>query len=197
MVRKVCGVGVNDASYNVTSLVEGRVVMCPFYQKWTAMLSRCYSKAYQTRNPTYAACSVCEDWHVFSVFRQWMAQQDWEGKELDKDILMPGNRVYSPEACVFVNKQINYFLLDSRAARGGYPIGVSYIPRRKKFIAKCSNPFSGRQETLGFFNSAEAAHQAWKLKKHEVACYLADLQEDSRIADALRRRYLSEEVSYA
>ena len=134
--KLVYDVGLNDADYKVqefTTVVdengkEGRKLawMCPFYRKWTEMLKRCYSPIYQERHPTYIGCSTCRDWLVFSNFKMWMETQDWEGKELDKDILFPGNKVYGPATCVFVDKRVNTFSTECNASRGKYLIGVSW-----------------------------------------------------------------------
>ena len=122
-------------------------------------------------------------------FRAWMMQQDWEGKQLDKDILVPGNKMYSPDTCVFVGGVVNGFLTDSAAARGEWPLGVHWHERKQKFQSMCCNPFTKKQETLGLFHCPNKAHLAWKARKHELACQLADLQTDERVAEALRTRY--------
>ena len=50
-----------------------------------------------------------------------MEQQDYDGKHLDKDLLVCNNKVYSPETCVFVPREINQFLTKSNNSRGKYP----------------------------------------------------------------------------
>ena len=89
------------------------------------MLDRAYSDKYKQRQPTYRDVTVCEEWHSFMRFRAWMVEQDWEGKELDKDILFQGNKVYSPDTCVFVDKAVNLFLTDCAASRGEWPLGFA------------------------------------------------------------------------
>lgn len=198
--RSVYGVGLNDADYSVT-LVEktsttgvGRssvtIGQCPIYEAWKGMLRRCYSKKLHAINPTYIGCSVASEWLSFSVFRAWMAKQSWEGSQLDKDILIPGNKVYSPETCVFVSRELNSFMTDSGSARGQLPIGVDW--HLGKFRANCNNPFSGAKEHLGYFADPNKAHEAWRARKHELACQYADMQTDPRVAAALRSRYLQE-----
>lgn len=191
MAKKlVYGVGVNDADYAVQPVVNGRQVMCPFYRAWSNMLERCYSEKYQARQPTYIGCAVYDEWLTFSSFKAWMEKQDWKGKELDKDLLVRGNKVYSPETCVFVDKLTNNFTLDSGATRGEWPIGVYFHNRNGKFQARCRSPFSGKWEHVGCFTCPEQGYRAWKRRKHELACQLADSQKDSRVAEALRSMYL-------
>ena len=192
--KLVCGVGKNDSDYNLHKfeIVNGvyrRIWICPFYQSWKDMLERCYSDNFHSRSPTYKECSVHEKWHVFSNFKSWMEKCDWHGMCLDKDLLFPGNKVYGPSTCIFISNALNNFLGDCRKARGKYKIGVSWHKRTSSFRADCMNPFSGRKESLGHFTCEDAAHEAWRRRKHQLACMYADIQEDQRVADALRKRY--------
>ena len=184
------GVGVSDADYFVTKKENGKQVWrCPYHQTWKSMLMRAYSDKYKQKNPTYQDVTVCEEWHSFMRFRAWMEKQDWEGKELDKDILFEKNKIYSPNTCVFVDGVVNNFLNDQAAARGEWPIGVYWNEQKQKFISQCNNPFTKEKEYLGYFHCPNQAHRAWKKRKHELACHLADTQTDERVADALRTRY--------
>lgn len=74
---------------------------------WCRMIRRCYSDNLHKQHPTYSDCSVCEDWLFFSNFAEWFDKHHVEGWELDKDILVSGNRTYSPETCCFVPHEIN------------------------------------------------------------------------------------------
>lgn len=192
--KLVYGIGRNDAGYpvSINGLIGGRnkqLWVCPFYSTWKGMMERCYSQKFQEKYPTYIGCHVVEEWHSFSNFRSWMSGQDYEGKQLDKDILHPGNKIYGPEFCVFVSGDLNKFMNSYGAGRGGFPIGACWIERIKKFQAMCCNPFTMRNEHLGVFVYAEDAHRAWKARKHQHACAYADMQEDPRIASALKLRY--------
>lgn len=153
------------------------------------MLHRAYDSKAQVRRPNYVGCSVFDEWLTFSNFKLWMETQDWEGKQLDKDILVPGNKVYSPETCVFVTAVLNVFLTLRGSDRGAYLVGVNWHKASGKFVAQCSNPFTRKREYLGLFHTEEAAHEAWRKRKHELACQYADMQTDSRVAKALRTRF--------
>jgi hypothetical protein len=194
--RPIYGVGINDADYIVCRrvTVEGKSIgdFCPYYKRWISMLVRCYSKTTQSNFPTYKGCSVCDEWLLFSNFRRWVDEQprqDWQDLELDKDILDPTNKMYSPDKCVFVTRKVNSFTTSSFSARGSCLLGVNWHKSKKKYVASCNNPFTGKKLEVGLFNTDLAAHKAWQAKKHEYACQLAELQEDSRVADALRQRY--------
>jgi len=196
--KLVYGVGINDADYHVQEKItlgyeNGKqrrklVWVCPFYEKWQHMLRRCYSEKYQDKHPTYKGCSVCQEWLTFSKFRAWMEKQDWENKHLDKDILCPGNKVYSPETCVFVDQRVNLFITERNASRGKYMIGVHWCIYKNRYLAKCSNG-DGKQIYLGGFNSELEAHKTWLDYKLKLAYKLAAEQTDPRVAKALIERY--------
>ena len=197
--KLVYGVGVNDADYVVQiketiRCVDGKqkqktVWTCPFYQAWKNMLQRCYSKKYQEGKPSYIGCTVSEDWLTFTNFKIWMQNQDFEGKHLDKDLLFEGNKVYGPETCVFVPSMVNSFISEKRASRGKWLIGVYWDKQTEKFLSRCGNPFSGKQEYLGRFTCEQQAHEAWRKRKLELAYELAAIQTDERVAEALISRY--------
>lgn len=197
--KLVWGVGINDAEYVVQKnetighengkQKQKSIWKCPYYQAWKSMLSRCYSAKWQERYPTYKGCSVSEDWLTFSNFRDWMDAQDWEGKQLDKDLLFEDNKIYSAEACVFVTPQTNAFIKDSGASRGKYLIGASWHKQTGKFQSNCRNPFTKKLEHLGCFTCELEAHNAWKKRKLELAHELAAIQADPRVAKALIDRY--------
>ena len=194
--KLIQGVGVNDSDYSVVEYetVDGKrkiIWICPFYQTWKSMLERCYSDKLQSKRPTYKGCSVCDDWLVFSNFKTWMGSQDWQGKHLDKDLLKEGNKIYSPDNCIFVPQLVNMFTLDSGNARGEYMIGVCWDKGTGKFRSMCNNPFTGKLEHLGRFTNELEAHLTWKKRKHELACQLAESEycNDPRLAEALKTRY--------
>lgn len=199
MRKLIYGVGVYDADYSAQKCVyfgrsngkQNRKVVwrCPFYQVWTSMLTRCYNDKYKLKQPSYKGVTVTDEWHLFSNFKVWMETQDWEGKQLDKDLLVRGNKIYSPETCIFVTRQVNVFLTDRSNDRGDLPIGVAFHKASGKFCANCSNPVTLKREWLGLFGCPEEAHRCWLSKKLEHAHTLAALQTDLRVAKALVDRY--------
>ena len=195
----VGGVAFNDADYDISRYetvisVDGerkryRVWTCPVYEVWTGMLKRCYSNKVQSKRLTYKGCTVCDEWLTFSNFKAWMEQQDYEGKQLDKDVLSHGNKIYGPQTCVFVSRAVNAFVIESDASRGKYLIGVSWHKVIQKFSSTCNNPVTKKGESLGYFTSEIEAHQAWLKRKLEHAKLLAAEQNDPRVAKALVERY--------
>lgn len=191
--RLVQGIGVNDADYITEKRVNKKTIwFCPFYQKWKDMLKRCYSENYQRKYSTYKGCTVCNEWLTFSNFKAWMETQDWQGNQLDKDILFEGNKLYSPETCVFVDSSVNSFLLDCAARRGEYPIGVHWDKRINKYVAQVR--VNNKRKHLGCFNDPNDAHLTWLKAKQEALLILIEDVEDQRIADALLKRYRQDDV---
>jgi len=133
---------------------------------------------WQENHPTYEGVDVCEEWLNMSNFVAWLEKQDWEGKELDKDILCPGNKVYSPETCVFVTRQLNALLCGSDASRGKYPKGVYYSKAERKYAAMFR--FYGKNRWLGRFRTSEEAHRAYCKAK---AAHIREIAENLTDAD--------------
>lgn len=187
----VYGVGTNDADYKVSRInPNGKQSLCPFYAKWRGMLSRCYSEHEQKRHPTYNDCSVCYEWLKFSSFKSWMIKQDWKGKELDKDILTQGNKVYSPETCLFVDSKINKLLNNHKAKKGTHPQGVHFSTKAKKFKAIVNA--NGDNIYLGLFSSSRLAFEAYKTEKYKIISDVA-LQQTEPLKSALLNYKISED----
>ena len=203
MNKLVYGVGVNDLGYrtqvyeyvteNGGKRIRKHVFLCKYYTAWKSMLSRCYSKKYLEREPSYTGTSVCSEWLSATAFKKWMEKQDWQGKSLDKDIIVPRSKLYSPETCAFVLNATNLFVTASDASRGDYPVGVYLCKPTGKYRARCSNPFTGKLEHLGYFSTPEDAHEAWRERKHELAQRVAATESDPRVVEALKKRYSFEE----
>ena len=201
--KLVQGVGVNDLGYRVQvqewvtkdggKRVRKSVFTCKHYTAWKDMLKRCYSKKYLESYPSYIGTSVCSEWLYASAFKEWMEQQDWKGKCLDKDIIAPGSRLYSPDTCAFVLQATNSFVIASDASRGDCLVGVSLYKSTGKYKAQCGNPFTGKNENLGLFSTPEEAHEAWRKRKHEIAQLVAATESDMRVVEALKKRYSFEE----
>lgn len=99
--KRVWGVGINDCEIRS----KEKVVIV-----WRDMLQRCYDSNFVENNHTYTGCSVCDEWLYLSNFKKWFEENYVEGYQLDKDILVKGNKVYSPETCCFVPREITLYL---------------------------------------------------------------------------------------
>ena len=136
------------------------------YSVWRNMIFRCYSKKCKIIHPTYLDCYTCKEWHLFSNFKIWFLCNYIEGYELDKDILIKGNKLYSPDTCCFVPNEINALFTKRQNGRGDLPIGVSYSPKKDKYISYVNNGFGNRTH-LGTFSNPEEAFAAYKKAKEE------------------------------
>lgn len=148
------------------------------YATWHSMLRRCNDKKYQEKKPTYIGCTVDERWYDFQAFASWYNSNYYEmpllGRtELDKDILIKGNRIYSPERCVFVPQSINSLLVKRQNKRGQFPIGVYFHKPTCKFKAQC-NFGNGKPQHLGCFDSPEEAFQVYKAAKEGFIKQIAE-----------------------
>ena len=201
-MRKKCkpvhGWGINDVEYAVTksAIINGKkktIWICPYYRDWKGLLDRVFYEKQLQKRPRYRECSVCSDWKYFSNFIKWVDSQpnrDWQNCSPDKDLLLDCNKEYNVETVVYISTKVNNFLLDNNKSRGDLMIGVTPSNTNKNpYKSRCKNPFTKKRENLGNFTTELEAHKAWQAKKHEYACQLADLQDDPRVADALRQRY--------
>ena len=174
--------GVGYLGYEKTVDENGKALKS--YSVWMHMLERCYSDKEQKKCPTYKGCSVCEEWHNYSNFKEWFNKNYYEIENqtmnLDKDILVKGNKIYSPETCVFVPTRINTFFTKSNKSRGKYPIGVYFNKNAKKFMAYCSMLINGKKikKYLGLYNTIEEAFNAYKQFKEAYIKQVADEYKD-------------------
>ena len=139
---------------------------------WIRMLERAYEKKHKEKQPTYIGCSVFKQWLNFQNFACWVAEnynpETMQGWQLDKDILVKGNKVYSPETCCFVPREINTLFTLRQNKRGDYPIGVT-----KNLNTFQSNiVMYGKRAYLGGFTTPEKAFEKYKTTKEE---YIKDV----------------------
>lgn len=148
------------------------------YNTWSGIIKRSYSKITQERQPSYKNCLVDERWHNYQVFGDWFEENynpeymmDWA---LDKDILVKGNKIYSPETCCFVPREINNLFLKTDASRGKSPIGV--VERYNGFQVFISK--SMKRIPIGTYKTVEEAFQAYKTAKEVYIKEIADKWKD-------------------
>lgn len=127
--KLVAGVGNNNADYPVVKFENdnngkrNRVWICPYYRAWAAMLNRCYRKNNDKTYNAYRDTTVSTEWLTFSNFKSWMETQDWEGKELDKDLLTDNNQ-YSEDNCIFIPEKVNSYITGEKSKPDFGLVGV-------------------------------------------------------------------------
>lgn len=133
------------------------------YRVWKDMIERCYIRKRKTE--AYIDCNVYDSWFNFQEFAEWCENQkgfgmkDWQ---LDKDLLVKGNKVYGPNTCAFVPSKINTILHTKESCRGDYPVGVTYLKKTGKFMSSINNTYMGNYATY------QEAHQRWQLEKARI-----------------------------
>ena len=167
---------------------NGKATKC--YEVWKNILERCYDPKYHKKRPRYKGCTVCKEWWNFQVFAEWYYSHFYEVEnermDLDKDILHKGNKVYSPENCIFVPQFINSLFVKCNNSRGKYPIGVS--KNRNKFLARLSK--DNGNINLGTYDTPEEAFFAYKQAKEAYIKEVANEYKgkiDPKAYDALMK----------
>jgi hypothetical protein len=158
-------------------------------QMYSNLLSRCSAEgAEQRRRPRYVGCT--NGFKDFNEFAEWHRKQVGYGVDnfqIDKDILSKGNKVYSPETCLLVPRQLNMVVVNGRGKRGEFPLGVSFDKARKMFIAKLS--VEHKTIVVGCMHTTpESAFADYKVAKEKYIRELANKwrsQIDPRAYEAL------------
>lgn len=144
------------------------------YHTWSSLIKRCHNEKERDKFPTYKDCTITKEWHNFQNFAAWIEDNYnpniMQGWHLDKDILIKGNKIYSPETCCLVPRKINSLFLKYENRNNEYPIGVT--KESNKFTAKFKN------KRLGLFDTINEALQAYKVAKEAHIKEVADLWKD-------------------
>ena len=161
--KLVHGVGINDLPSTTESYIDGKQIRMSDYDAWKGMLQRCYSTKYQAKYTAYIGCTVHPDWLYRSNFKKWHDDNYVMGYHLDKDILIPDNKQYSAENCVYVPPYINYIILYKFNTNNSLPIGVYKAPLRKTYRASMSYMINNKKQKkhLGSYSTPEEAGAAY------------------------------------
>lgn len=162
------------------------------YNAWKTMLVRCFDKEYKEKHPTYANATCCDEWLLFENFYEWLHSQPnfdkWlnnNGWNLDKDIIVKRNKLYSPETCCLVPNNVNKLFVKGEALRGDCPIGV--CKNDYGYGAYCHNPITNKQEFLGYHSTKSRAFLAYKKRKEMIIKQVA--QEEYNKGSITRECY--------
>ena len=141
------------------------------------MLRRCYSEKKQQKQPSYIGITVCEEWYNYQNFAKWF-EENWKpwmdsNWHLDKDILVKDNKIYSPDTCCFVPREINNLFKKSNSGKTKNLIGIDI--KNDKFQSRfCTS--KGR--ICKNFNTFEEAFNYYKINKEYKLKELADKWKD-------------------
>lgn len=172
--KSICGIGYIGEG-NIKTWSNGKATK--EYQVWKNMIQRCYGAEKNKNKKAYIDCTVADEWLCFMAFAKWYQENYYEIKgfrtELDKDILVKGNRAYSPETCLLVPKLINQLFIKQNSIKKDLPIGVVF--KDKKYRARCTKEMDKKGMThLGYFKTPEEAFQAYKIEKERIIKQVAD-----------------------
>ena len=154
-----CDVGFVGRGEYKTTLENGKHPQS--YIIWNAVIERCYKTSLKNKFPSYyGICTVCNEWHNYQNFAKWFDENYYtigEGRmHIDKDILVQGNTVYSPEKCLIVPQRIN-MLFVFHPNKTGLPSG----------IGRSKNGYTASYNTkrLGTFKTLEDAYSVYANQK--------------------------------
>lgn len=187
--KLVAGVGVNDSDYPVVRFgkdINGkrsREWVCPFYKTWSAMLNRCYRIANDKRYNSYRETTVCQEWHTFSNFKSWMEKQDWEGKDLDKDLLTDNNQ-YSPGNCIFIPAWLNTFITGEKKSSGYNLVAIYEDGGKYTSSPRCADVVYSRS----FVNVKDAINHYHTVKTEYILSLNLPKDLECRVIEFFDRR---------
>lgn len=195
--RLILGIGIRGDKY--PSHKDGKILR--EYNTWTGMLRRCTEECW-IKNPSYVGVTCSENFKSYSYFYEWCNKQigfmskDEKGKSwnLDKDILVRRNKIYSEDTCVFVPQNVNCLLTRSEAKRGKYLIGVCWDKQHSKFRAYCKDG-KRRNINIGRHSTEQEAFLAYKMCKEDVIKKVAEeykFKLDPRVYESLLKYEVSE-----
>lgn len=140
---------------------------------WNGVIKRSFSESFKNDHPTYKDVSVCDEWLCYNNFEKWFSENYYEVKgermELDKDILVKGNKIYSPDTCIFVPAYIN-LNFRGKSKKSGLPKGIQKNGKRYSVSLNC--------KYIGTFETPEKAFQVYKEAKEQYIKQVADEYKD-------------------
>lgn len=173
--KAVFGVGYLGTGDNKSSDENGKPTS--EYRRWKAVLNRCYNKNnLNKKDSSYDKCTVSDNWLNFQNFATWLKNQkgyylDWQ---IDKDLLVANNKIYSEETCCMLPQEINCAIMGkSRICNNNLPCGVTYHKHNNCYIASTGENY------LGSYRDVESAWQEVKKFKESLVKSLANKYVDN------------------
>lgn len=177
----IFGAGIVGVKYNIQGK-NGKNIK--EYTVWQKMLERCLDEEFKKRYSAYEDVTVCEEWLYFPNFYEWLHSQEnfekWNNNKkeynIDKDILIKGNKVYSPDTCCLVPSYVNIMFVKHQNHRGDLPIGLSYSGLHGQVRVRCNNPITKKSDYLGTFYDVINGFYAYKKHKENIIKEVAELE---------------------
>jgi len=144
------------------------------YSVWMGMMRRCYDREFQKKKqPSYIGCTVCEEWHNFQNFAEWYKKNypnDGEKYELDKDIKVDGNKIYSPDTCIFAKPIDNHHKAHLKTFEFLSPEGVVFVV--ENLVSFCRDRGLDHSHMCAVHRGKEKAHKGWSKSIKPRKCRL-------------------------
>lgn len=163
---------------------------------WSSIVRRTNKEgSYQKQNPTYT-CSE-NNFQSYQDFASWCQTKEdyWKiddnGRwwQLDKDLLIRGNKIYSPSTCIFVPQAVNTCYSNVEPDEGGLQ-GVRLDIKTQKYVARCCVEGSTSRH-IAYYITAQDAHRAWqeaKIKQTEILIDKSYSKEVNSLLKAVKER---------
>ena len=147
------------------------------YETWRVLLARCYVEKHRKLFVKYDNCYVCEEWLNYQKFSEWYENNFYrvgtERMQIDKDILVAGNQLYSPKTCIIVPQSINLiFTKHKKTVDPDLPTGIK---RYHMSNGGCKYQATYRGKYLGVFNELKCAIDCYNSAKLKHISEVAEL----------------------
>jgi len=177
----VCGMGIRDMS-----VVDEHGRHAKAHATWSGIFQRLTDRNNSSFD-TYADCSIHESWTRLSGFAAWHEPRYRDGYDLDKDILVPGNKIYGPSTCCYVPHYINLLINSSMKNNTSGVPGANWNKHAKQYQVNIK--IFGKQNYLGLYKTLEDAASAYnKAKRKQIrhvaywSYELGDIDEEVYVA---------------
>lgn len=169
---------------------DGVQYICKSMSIWRSLRVRCKNNSsFQLEFPTYVGCCMSDNFKDFQTFARWYSTQigyNISGYQIDKDILVRGNKIYGEHTCVLVPPVVNMFFV--KRPTKSLPTGVQKSAKGYSSSIR----LDGVWTNLGNFRSITEAENAYILSKEDDASRLYYLMEigdivvDDRVKEVFR-----------
>lgn len=170
-----------------TSTIDENGKVLKSREVWGDMIKRCYDEKQLKKRPSYIGVTVCDEWLCYANFKEWYDKNIYEIKDerihLDKDILIKGNKVYSPETCIFVPQRINNLFREFN--NNEFPT----LEERSNGTFAIRVRMNGKSKRISGFETKEKAEECYFKEKRQIIKEIAEEYKD-KIPNKLYNRLI-------
>jgi len=169
----------HQSVYGMGYYGEGKYVakkngkMMRSYKTWNSMIERCYNPKRRNKNLSYVDCIIDPIWLNFQTFAKWYYENYKEIKgvkfQLDKDLMVEGNRIYSPQTCKFIPHYVNTFLANKYKTNNTGYTGVIWRKRDEIYESRINDVNMNKNIYLGRFKDPLEASEAY-IEARKIQC---------------------------